>query len=399
MTRQASAKDMGENRQVDVPRKLVSLASRIVQLLDRNDPDTFIDADDAVQCSYGSGGRIAPGRFFIALYLRDETWNIKLDELALRRLAAGLTKKVHAAVSTKPTPEARERVGEAFAIWGDEADERCRVPTLEDMEGILRALSFRATTRPASAVFGSTHGDVVYLALSGDMAYVGAVLRGGSRNYCSSQGGDAQDEPCAVRFPLLDEPVPLTFSDFVPIATALPLTRGLVLTGEVDESFPWVEQMHGELLITLPIALRSRGYFVPLAGVRGEERSDRNKTVAEALPRLSSTGLALETIRARASAPPRGARESFGDKAKRRAIALVEMMLSSGDIELRGAHSASIVIDKVTSLLESVDDRELEEQDLAAEVFNMLLDTPDVREVFLDEKRLSVLLGTHGTGS
>lgn len=49
-----------------VPRRLASFAAKLVSVLDSKDPDRFIDADDAVQTSYASGGRLDDGRFFVS---------------------------------------------------------------------------------------------------------------------------------------------------------------------------------------------------------------------------------------------------------------------------------------------------------------------------------------------
>ena len=118
-----------------VPPRLVSFASRIVRLVDSDDPDVFVDADDAVQTSYASGGRTGDDAFFITYYAsRHETWSIALDERTLRRLAADAVSAVDVYVSEKPARQPRARRGDAFALWGENERERAMLKSEAEID-------------------------------------------------------------------------------------------------------------------------------------------------------------------------------------------------------------------------------------------------------------------------
>jgi hypothetical protein len=339
-----------------IPARLIGFAERLVRVLDANDPDRFLDADDAVQTRHASGGRIGDGVFFISYHAgEDETWSIHLDERTLRKLALGALRQIDVEVWTKPAPEPRERLGEAFAIWGRDDRARCMVRSTDDLNGII--------ARRSSTIFGSTHGDIVYLAFASDLVHVGAVLRGGPDGRVSTQGDSAQAEACSATFPYLAEPVPLRYSDYVPLETAHEAIRELILNGRVSTEISWTDAMFGQLLIELPQILEQRGLVVPLA---------------KPFPPFDghTTELAAET------------------SVEARVEKLMSELASSGAIELTGKRLARALIDDIATILEEVG-----REDAPARVMDVLLEAPDVAEVFIDPDELARLLREHGLDS
>ena len=229
-----------------VPKRLASFAAKLVSVLDSKDPDRFIDADDAVQTSYASGGRLDDGRFFVSYRAgkggksgaSEETCSLDLDAAGLRRLAAGLEAQVAVAVS-RPTYEARRLRGEAFAVWGAAATDGCILRDDTQIDALLEAVERTSSTGAGvGMVLGSTHGDVITLvALPTGDAHVAVVFAGGPTAYLSSQGDDA-----------------------------LEAVKRLVKGEDVDDSDRrvLVPRIHGAFLLDVPRHLGERGLVVPL---------------------------------------------------------------------------------------------------------------------------------------
>ncbi len=355
---------MSTTRDVEVPPKLVTFARRITRALDSRDPDSFVDADDAVQCGYASGGRVGPGRFFIAYHLRSETWDITLDEPALRRLAAGATSRIAAQVHTKSAPAVRARLGDALVIHGSPAHSCSRVATNDEVDTLVRGLPFGALA--TGVVFRSTHGDLVCVARPDDSAYVGVVFESGEHAYLASAGDPAQCEPCPAQFPLLDAPVALTFADYVSLDGAIAAVRKLVIGGALDPTFPWEARMHGDLLMTLP------------------ERVQRL-----ALPAATTSLPPAPAPRAGAS-PKDPAIDVTSEAA--RATALIDALVARGAIELEPACALAPLLDALTAVLENIDARVYGPAYAARDALEILVESNAVAEVFIDEEALVAFL-------
>ena len=262
-----------------VPKRLASFAAKIVSVLDSEDPDRFIDADDAVQTSYASGGRLDDGRFLVSYRAGkngkgEETWSLDLDEAGLRRLAAGLEARVAVAVS-HPSYEARRLRGEAFAVWGAGATDGCMLRDDPEVDALLALVARISSTGTGVAmVLGSTHGDVISLvALPSGDAHVAAVLAGGRTAYLSSKGDDAQTEPVGVALPFMNLDVSLTYAECIGLGDALEAVKRLVKGEDVDCRV-LVPRIHGAFLIDVPRHLRERGLVVPLAKALGGNPQD-----------------------------------------------------------------------------------------------------------------------------
>jgi hypothetical protein len=344
-----------------VPLRLVSFAERVVRQLDSKDPDAFVDADDAVQTSYASGGRTGDNEFFIAYRSsRRETWYMGLDEHALRRLASGVVSTVDVEASAKVVPEPRVSRGDAFVLWGELDAERAMITTDADIDTLVTWLHARSCSRSdgvATAVFGSTFGDYVYLAIAASgYAYVSVVLRSGDRYAVA--GDAAQVELQTASFPWLSAPVPLTHGDYVPLASVRNAIVRLVLSGRRDRHNRWTSAMYSVLLHTLPMLLAERQFIVPLA---------------VPFQPLTASEVKLSSI------TPERSRTRFAET-------LVDTLVAQNAIELTGIQGGKSLCSTITALLENSAYLK------PFRLMDLLLRDANVAEVFIDENELNALV-------
>lgn len=354
-----------------VPARLVSFAGRLVRLLDTDDPDVFVDADDAVQTSYASGGRTGDDEFFITYYpSRRETWSFVLDERTLRRLAANALSTIDVDVLEKPAPESRARRGDAFALWGENERARAMVTSEADIDGLLAWL--RGRTRHdsgvATAILGGTFGDLAFIAIAPDeTAHLSVVFRSGERS--ALIGDDAQVEPLPASFPLLPDPVPLAYRDYVSLSSVRDALVRLVLAGTVDRELRWTPAMHGGLLLDLPSILTERGFTVPLARpFRAFTESEIAFAVADM---LDENGLDSTAV----------------------ANALVGALVDQSAIELTGDRGRDVLCERIALRL----DERREGEPLG--LMDLLMSDSNVVDVFVDDAALDALFARVSAGS
>jgi hypothetical protein len=263
-------------------------------------------------------------------------------------------------VSEKPA-RPRARRGDAFALWGENERERAMLKSEAEIDALLTWLHHRSRLQDgavATAVFGSTFGDLVLIALASDnMAYLGVVFHSGDRN--ALEGDDAQVEPLPASFPLLPEPVPLTHGNYVRLAPARDALVRLVLAGSIDRKLPWTSAMHGGLLLDLPRIMTERGFTVPLP---------------TPFRRFAASELPVD--------------EANAEKCDSATVAdsLVGALVKQNAIELTGKRGETALRERITNLLDAQADGE------PLGLMDALMNDPNVVDVFVDETELDALL-------
>src|SRR5262245_3921501 len=124
-----------------VTEALRELMAEVVERLDSQEEDTFLDVDDAVQVDGAWGGRVAPDQFrFIYRPERATRWEFTLGERQVRDVADGHLEVVSAVREPMGARAASPEQGVALLMWGDGPSDALSVRDPEALRAALGAL-------------------------------------------------------------------------------------------------------------------------------------------------------------------------------------------------------------------------------------------------------------------